>query len=151
MAGKLIILDSTPLWTITHPGGGKETRECNLWAHELLQRGAALGVPAIIAYEARRDVLRRQASKQLANIDGLIATNIYLPLTDRALRRAAELWADVRRRGRPTAHPEALDVDVILGAQAEEQVGLGREVVVATSNVGHLSLFCDARPWREIA
>jgi predicted nucleic acid-binding protein len=58
------------------------------------------------------------------------------------MRRAAELWADVRRRGQPTADPRSLDADVILSAQAE---GVGG--IVATENVSHLSRFVDAREW----
>ena len=42
----------------------------------------------------------------------------YLPLTDDALRFGAELWAQSRRAGRPTADPTALDIDVLLSAQA---------------------------------
>ncbi len=39
---------------------------------------------------------------------------------------------------------------MILAAQATLLGGEGDLVVVATSNVGHLSLFIDARHWREI-
>jgi predicted nucleic acid-binding protein len=42
----------------------------------------------------------------------------YLPLTDVALRLAADIWAQTRRAGRPTAEVLDLDVDVILAAQA---------------------------------
>ena len=61
------------------------------------------------------------------------------------MRRAAEMWAIARQQGTPTADPREIDADVILAAQAES-VG----AVVATENVGHLSLFVDARRWREI-
>jgi len=59
--------------------------------------------------------------------------------------KAAELWAQARRSGMPTADPKALDCDVILAAQTVAVQG-----IVATENVGHLSRFVEARHWREI-
>ena len=59
--------------------------------------------------------------------------------------RAAELWADARRRGKPTADPKELDADVILAAQAIEA-----GAIVATENVGHLSRYVTARHWSAI-
>jgi hypothetical protein len=64
--------------------------------------------------------------------------------------RAAEFWAQVRRQGRPTTDDKALDVDVILAAQADALEGVGYSVVIATTNVGHLSRFVEARLWQEI-
>ena len=64
--------------------------------------------------------------------------------------RAAELWAEARRRGRPTADPKELDCDVILAAQAGLIARGGDEPVIATTNVGHLALFADARTWQDI-
>lgn len=64
---------------------------------------------------------------------------------------AAQLWADARNRRKTTAEPNALDGDVILAAQAILEVNAGNEVVIATTNVGHLSQFVDAREWRLIS
>ena len=63
--------------------------------------------------------------------------------------KAAEYWATTRGAGRPTADEKALDGDVILAAQSAALVQPGDELVVATTNVGHLSQFVDARSWRE--
>ena len=49
------------------------------------------------------------------------------------------------------ADSNALDGDVILAAQAILEVNAGNEVVIATTNVGHLSQFVDAREWRLIS
>ncbi|WP_242718866.1 hypothetical protein [Microcoleus vaginatus] len=62
----------------------------------------------------------------------------------------AQLWAQARRRGRPTADPKALDADVILAAQPILVANEGHEVIIATTNVGHWSQFVDAREWRII-
>jgi hypothetical protein len=64
---------------------------------------------------------------------------------------AAQLWADARKRGKTTADSNALDGDVILAAQAILEVNTGNEVVIATTNVGHLSQFVNAREWRLIS
>ena len=60
---------------------------------------------------------------------------------------AASLWAIVRQTGRPTASPDSLDVDCILAAQALDAASIGDRVIVATSNVVHLSRLAgiDAR------
>jgi predicted nucleic acid-binding protein len=75
------------------------------------------------------------------------APDRYVPLTDDALRFAAELWAQSRRTGRPTADATALDIDVLLAAQA---LRLGRSPVVATTNPKHLSQFVPAQLWTDI-
>jgi hypothetical protein len=72
----------------------------------------------------------------------------YLPITTAAMRLAADLWAQARGRGTPTADPKELDSDVILAAQASL---LGpSNVVIATSNVGHLAQFVAADLWQNI-
>jgi hypothetical protein len=63
---------------------------------------------------------------------------------------AADFWAQARRQGRKTADNKALDGDVILAAQASLLTHLGDNIVVATTNVKHLSLFVDARLWQDI-
>ena len=75
--------------------------------------------------------------------------NRYLPLTDEALRLAAELWAKTRQEGRPTAPPLDLDVDVILAAQALT-LRSGSEPVVVTTNPRHLQPFVTAQLWNNI-
>jgi hypothetical protein len=51
----------------------------------------------------------------------------------------------------PTAHPHALDADVILAACATTIGQPGDQVIVATNNVGHLARYCDARQWATIS
>ena len=64
------------------------------------------------------------------------------------MRQAASFWAEARRQGRPTANDMALDGDVILAAQAAT---LGTaDVVIATTNVAHLSRFLPSELWQNI-
>jgi len=65
-----------------------------------------------------------------------------------AMRRADELWAEVRNAGQPTAANAALDGDVILAAQAI--VAFATSAVIATSNVAHLNRFVRAELWSDI-
>lgn len=105
---------------------------------------------AIVYYELTRELLRvRRSSIDRINsfIDAI--PNCYIPLSDAALRLAAELWAESRQRGRPTADSRELDVDVILAAQALT-FGSSAGTVVATTNTKHLAQFLPAKRWQEI-
>jgi predicted nucleic acid-binding protein len=111
----------------------------------LVLHGARIWVPEIADYEVRRELLRANKTRGIARLDLLKNSIGYLPLTTPIMLKAAELWAQARRSGTPTADPKALDCDVILAAQA-----LAVQGIVATENVGHLSRFVEARHWREI-
>jgi len=77
-------------------------------------------VPAIIYYELKRELLRAGKTLSIRRLDAFIVASPgrYVPIFDEALRLAAELWARAHREGQPTADRKALDVDVILAAQA---------------------------------
>jgi predicted nucleic acid-binding protein len=109
--------------------------------------GRRVIVPEIGDYEVRRELNRLRARRSLATLDGLAARFEYLPLTTVVMRLAAELWAQARQGGYPTAPDPALDADVILAAQA---LSLGVPGVVATTNVGHLARFVPADTWQNI-
>ena len=114
--------------------------------------GVQVYVPAIVAFELRRELLRIDSATSVANLERFIATERgrYLLLTDANLFTAAKLWAAARKQGRPTADRFALDIDVILAAQALGLQLPDDQYVVATDNVGHLSQFVPAKPWHEI-
>jgi hypothetical protein len=78
----------------------------------------------------------------LARLDALKTKLIYQPITTTTMLKAAELWADARMRGRPTADPKELDADVSLAGQAIEA-----GAIIATENVGHLSRYVTAKHW----
>lgn len=107
-------------------------------------------VPEIIDYELRRELLRGRKSAGLQRLDDLVAVLQYEPLTTAVMRQAAEFWAAARQAGRPTAFESALDVDVILAAQAKALEQPGDEVAIATTNVRHLTLFTSAYEWATI-
>lgn len=147
---RIIILDSGPLGMVTNPQAKPPYLECQLWLDSLLQNGEMVILPEIADYEVRRELIRAGKERGIRKLDRFKTVLTYRPLTTEAMLLAAQLWADARRRGRPTAEPNALDGDVILAAQAILEATEGNDVVIATTNVGHLSQFVDAREWRLI-
>lgn len=147
---KHILLDSSPLGTLSSPAQTAEVFAINQWASDCDMAGHALYVPEIIDYELRRELLRAGKTAGLARLDALKTGFNYLPLTTDVLLLAADLWAQSRRRGRPTGDPKKLDIDVILAAQALLLPVPLSEIVLATSNVGHLSQFVPAALWTDI-
>jgi hypothetical protein len=148
---RIILLDAGPLGLATNPRPTPESQACNRWIETLAQGGTLVLVPEIADYEIRRELLRARKMQGVQRLDQLVAAIGYAPLTTAAMRRAAEFWAAIRQTGKPTADSKALDGDVILAAQAAVLVDQGHDVVVATTNVGHLSRFVTASEWQNIS
>ncbi|MDY6806994.1 MAG: nucleic acid-binding protein [Cyanobacteriota bacterium] len=148
---KIVLLDSGPLGMVTNPKSTPLSLECQLWFDSLESRGYEPTIPEIADYEVRRELIRARKLAGIRKLDGIKTTTPYLPISTETMLKAAELWARARQQGRPTADPKEIDGDVILAAQATVLAeAQGDEVIVATTNVGHLSLFVDAREWRLI-
>ena len=147
----IVLLDTGPLGLVTNPRGSTEADTCNRWMEGLLSSGVEICIPEIADYELRRELLRAEKVQGLARLDALLGVLNYLPVTTATMRQAAAFWAEARKRGRPTADDKALDGDVILAAQAVLVNQASKEVMIATTNVGHLSLFTRASRWEDIA
>jgi predicted nucleic acid-binding protein len=148
---RFIFLDSGPLGLACNSPKKPATRRFQDWAAEVTSDDRAIVIPEIIDYEIRREIIRLNHASSLDRLNDLREIFLFEPLNSRTLERAAEFWAMARRRGKPTADPQALDCDVILAAQASLIAERGHQVTVATTNVRHLSLFVDARDWATIA
>ena len=146
-----VLLHAGPLGLATNPRPSPDHLACNEWLSHIVPQDFQPLIPEIADYEIRRELIRSERPRGLARLDALAAQIGYLALTTTVMRQAAEFWASARRRGRPTASDAALDADMILAAQAVVLTASGSTVVVATTNVGHLSLFVDARHWRNIS
>jgi hypothetical protein len=145
---EVVLLDAGPLGLVTNPRRSQHSMACAQWVQALVARGRRVIVPEIADYEVRRELLRANRVSGLARLDGLTRLLEYLPLTTAAMRQAAVFWAQARQQGQPTADDKALDGDVILAAQA---LTLGvANVMIATTNVGHLSRFAPAALWPDI-
>lgn len=136
---------------VTNPRASEQTNRCNLWIEGLLSSGVRVTIPEIADYEVRRELLRANKTAGVRRLDALKAVLDYLPITTSVMLRAAELWAEARMQGRPTADDKSLDGDVILAAQALMAEADGDEVVIATTNVTHLALFVGAQEWESIS
>lgn len=145
----VIVLDTGPLGLITNPKLSSQSQACNQWLQRLINLERRVIIPEIADYEIRRELLRANKIRGLARLDALEQFVEYLPINTKAMQQAATLWAEARQQGYPTAGDAALDGDVILAAQA---LTLGEsEVVIATTNVSHLSRFMPAALWQEIS
>lgn len=145
---RTIVLDAGPLGLVTNPKYSPQSLACAQWLEALVASGAQVIVPEISDYEVRRELLRAQKHKGIERLDALTGLLRYLPLSTEAMRHAAILWTKARQQGQPTAGDKALDGDVILAAQA---ITLDSpEVLVATTNVGHLSRFVLAEIWQNV-
>ena len=148
----IVALDSSPLSLLAQRHGVAPADECREWADAMGRAGHSIVVPAIADYEVRRELLRANKLSSITRLDEIRANPrlMFLPMTDAALLRAASLWADARKRGLPTAHPSELDCDVLLVAILLTSGIPANQVVVATSNVGHLARFLPAQTWQNI-
>lgn len=107
---------------------------------------------------ARRSLLRsppqnglNQAVAQISHLrDFCLHPARLMSLTTERLELAARFWAQARNRGTPTASPHALDVDVIIAAQALSLGLQSTEFVVATTNPEHLSQFVPVELWTNL-
>jgi len=149
---RVIILDAGPLGLLTRPKKTDETIAAAHWAVRVRAEGHRLVVPAVADSEVRRELERAGKVVGLARLDSFnaAAPDRFLSITDGALRLAAKLWAQARNAGRPTADPKELDTDVLIAAQALEMGVLRSDLVIATTNVGHLSQFVNAELWQDI-
>ena len=159
-----VFLDTGVLGAVTQRAGAKpESDACKQWETDLTAQGVKVFVPEIAAYELRREWILQNNPNALLRLDTFIsaATYRFVPMDTPAFDEAARLWADVRKRGVPTASRDALDGDALIAAQvmvwcAINGVSLA-SVAVATGNVSDMERFTDANgtglqaaTWRNI-
>lgn len=145
---RVIVLDTGLLGLVTNPKLSSESAACAQWLQSHVVAGNRIIIPEIADYELRRELLRANKTKGIARLDDLAKFLEYLPITTTAMRQAAKFWAQARQQGQPTAGDKTIDGDMILVAQA---VTLAvPDLVIATTNVGHLAKFVVAELWQNI-
>ena len=91
-----------------------------------LERGEQVYLSAVVYYEVKRGLLHLGAARQLRQLDEDLRNVLqWAPVSDAAWDRAAYLWAECRRQGKP--HDD--DWDLLIAAQAHLL-----EAVVVTRN-----------------
>ena len=149
---RTVFLDTGPLGLVTNPKRTPDTIAAAQWVFAMEAAGHRLLVPAIADYEVRRELVRAGKRRGIArlNLFNAAEPDRFLSLTDAALLLGADLWARARNARTSTADPKELDGDVLIAAQVLE-LGLPTlQLVVATVNVSHLSLFVPADLWTNI-
>lgn len=149
----IVILDSGVLHTLISDSKVKEVIDCQNWFYYLLSRSALIVTSVICNYEVKRELIRRTNIKEINNLSNLKFLINSLSVDEQTLDLAAELWAEARNKGLPTADDLSLDADVIICAQYQllAEKYPGRYVVIATTNVKHLSRFAEAKEWHDIS
>ena len=152
----IVFIDSGILGKLSNPNRTKETIAVNNWLFSLLAKGVYVVSSHICDYEVRRSLilesLRKTNVDSIQELDDLYNYLTFLPLTDEVMKESANIWAEARIQGMPTADEKSLDADIIICAQYKllELDYPGRYIVIATTNVDHLSRFAEAKEWHEI-
>lgn len=152
----IVFIDSGVLGKLCNPNSSVEVDAIRDWLYSLLAKGIFVVSSRICDYEVRRSLvlesLRKPNINSIQDLNDLQDLITFLPLTNEVMKEAARLWAEARIQGIPTADEKSLDADVIICTQynllVEEYPG--RYIVIATTNVSHLSRFTEAKQWQEI-
>jgi hypothetical protein len=160
----IVLLDSNTLGILAKPKRSfdrpaDESQACQNWFYGLLSRGNRILTSEISDYEVRRglvsDLIKSQKSPLGLRVLDTLATDgllEFLPVSKRVLILAANLWAEAASLGKQTSDSKNIDADMIISAhyQILRDDYPGQQVIVATTNLKHLSLFCEAAHWQDI-
>ena len=142
---RIFILDSDPAGLVSHERN-EEASDFRAWMFGQSAASAIVVIPEIIDYEVRRSLILAEVSNSVRRLDDLYKAGDVrlLPISPTAMRRAAELWAEARRKHRPTAGDQDIDIDVILSAQAIEFCSNSDDWTIVTENVDHIARYVGA-------
>ena len=152
----IVFLDTGILSKLSSINETQEFQNCQDWLYGLLARSIYVVSSDICDYEVRRGLILTSITKTkrqgLSKLDLLHQIIDFLPVSQDVLTKAAQLWAETRRKGQPTAELKNIDVDVIIGATSQllQAEYPGQFLVVATTNVKHISRFTAAKIWQDI-
>ena len=96
----------------------------------VLEQNAVVLMSPVVFYELARLLYKKKAEKQLASLEKLVNLFNWCDLNRTTWESGSRLWADCRRKGKPTG--EGLDADVLIAAQAKEY-----DAIVVTNNIRH--------------
>jgi hypothetical protein len=156
----IVFLDTNILGLISNANTSfEECQQCEKWFITLSIRGVRFVTSDICDYEVRRGLISSsiRSGKPSPGINLLNSLKTdgfleFLPVSTEVLDLAANLWAKASVDGQTTRDDKNIDVDIIISAQYQilKERYPGQRVVVATTNLKHLSRFCDAARWQDI-
>ena len=152
----IVFLDSGVLSNLSHPNPTEDIAKCQEWFYYLLGKGVTFFSSVVCDYEVRRGILVAMAkgasSDGLDELDFLKNLIDYLPIDRKVAEKASSNWAEARCQGNPTADAQNLDADMLIAAHWHflQEENPGQYVVIATTNVKHLSLFAEAQEWQNL-
>jgi hypothetical protein len=152
----IVFIDSSVLGIIANPNKIGEPNKCREWLYKLLSQGVYICSSEICDFEIRRNLILEYQKKphlnSIQNLDKLQEIISFLPIDWELLKEASTLWASARSQGIPTADNKSLDIDIIICShwQKLKEKFPGRYIVIATTNVKHLSRFAEAKNWIDI-
>ena len=156
----IVFLDSNILGIICNNNTAfVESQQCKRWFETLFIRGVRFITSDLCDYEVRRGLIG-SSIRSGEVVEGIELLDVlkregfleFLPVSTNALSLASNLWAIASNDGRTTRDNKNIDIDIILSAQYQiiRDEFPGQRVIVATTNLKHLSLFCDAAHWQDI-
>lgn len=122
MASARYVLDTNILTAIL-----KKNPEVTGRVNSALQSNAEFVMCPVVFYEIYRGLLQKDAKKQLGFLLRYISTYTWDDLKRPDWEQAAQLWAELRRKG-----VTASDADLLIAAYA-----LQRRAIVVTDNTDH--------------
>jgi hypothetical protein len=155
----IIFLDTNTLDFLCNPNDLPESVKCKKWFYTYYSRGVTFYTSDICDYEIRRglfaDSIRsNKISNGLSFLDDLRVDGylVFLPVTQTVLDGAAKLWARSSVASKSNKDVKNIDVDIIISAHCQllQDEHLGQRVVIATTNIKDLSIYCEADNWQDI-
>lgn len=153
----IVLLDTNVLGVLCNPNKKQNMIECQTWFERLLARGVYFATSELCDYELRRGLILAQkvgkSADGLSILDRLRELIDFLKVDHEVSLEASKIWAESHLKGQPTADEKNIDIDIIISAHWRilQTMFPGRYVVVSTTNIKHLSLFCDAQEWQNIS
>ena len=151
----IVFLDSGVLGLLTNPNKKGQPLLCENWLYSLLAKGVVVSSD-VCDYEVRRSLLvetnKNRSDNSVNNLDDLRETIDFLKLETEVMLCASQVWREARQRGRKTADDSSFDVDMLIIAHWRllQEEHPSRYIVIATTNVKHLSEFSEALNWEDI-
>ena len=151
----IIFIDSNILGQLCSPNYTDDLAALENWFERSLIRSTVVS-SMVCDYEVRRGLLLTQKQGLIASglplLDDLHQLIDFLPVDKTVWNLAADIWSLARASGQPTAGDRNLDADMIICATWQDLATRypGQSVVIATTNIRHLSRFANVAKWEDL-